>query len=311
MTVDAVISWVDGNDPVLNATREGYLTAEASSNEEVAAPVRYCNSGEIGYCVDSLLRFAPWIRRIYIVTDGQDPGISSGKVEVVDHSVIFRGYGECLPVFNSNSIETFLWNIPGLSEHFLFLNDDFFLVSPSSPEDFFTDGKVICRARWSSLAGYRFQRWIKPTKHGRPHCGFKDFLVNGAALAPSNVREGSFLYLAHTPRPLLKSWFSGFCSEHPGAVSLNLQDRFRSPRQWQTQEPFYLDMYSQGRCIVENPSARAFYYSPRKHGRMLGWADREEALCVCANSLGSASGPQRERFFGWLRERTLSFGQDK
>jgi hypothetical protein len=43
-----------------------------------------------------------------------------------------------LPTYNSQAIEACLHRIPGLSEHYLYLNDDFLLGREVSPEDFFT-----------------------------------------------------------------------------------------------------------------------------------------------------------------------------
>jgi len=235
MKIDAVIPWVDGNDATLSAKRNSYLLPEERENEDIAGSTRFTSVGEIYYCVTSLLKFAPFLNKIYIVSDGQDPKIDNPKVEVIDHKTIFKGYEDKLPVFNSNSIETLIWNIPSLSEHFIYLNDDFFLVSPVTEQDFFPNGKLNCFGDWYSVALYRFERFIKPKKHGAGHVGFKDFMVNGLDLVGGGNK---FIYLAHSPRPLLKSWFENFCANHPEAVERNLKDRFRSADQWQTQESF-------------------------------------------------------------------------
>jgi hypothetical protein len=92
------------------------------------------------------------------VTDNQFPSsIDRQKAErdnirVVDHREIFRGHEQLLPTFNSYAIETMLWRIEGLSDRFLYFNDDMMLVGPTEPTDFFSDdGKVILRGRWSNL----------------------------------------------------------------------------------------------------------------------------------------------------------------
>jgi hypothetical protein len=58
---------------------------------------------------------------------------------VVSHREIFGDTGR-LPTFNSQAIESRLHRIPGLAEHFLYLNDDVFLARPVPPELFFTPG---------------------------------------------------------------------------------------------------------------------------------------------------------------------------
>ena len=70
------------------------------------------------------------------------------KVNYVYHRSIFKEYSDYLPTFNSIAIETMLWRIEGLSEHFLYFNDDVFLARPLKNKDFFYDGKTIIRGRW-------------------------------------------------------------------------------------------------------------------------------------------------------------------
>ena len=58
-------------------------------------------------------------------------------VSIVDHKDLFEEYSEYLPTFNSLSIETMLYRIPGLAEQFIYFNDDFFLANNTKLEDFF------------------------------------------------------------------------------------------------------------------------------------------------------------------------------
>ena len=119
--IDAVVTWVDGNSPEHRKQRARYDLSGQSGKDDVAGEIRYSSLGEINYCIASILRFAPYIRNIFIVTDGQDPGLGdfvekyfpgqSGRLKIVDHRVIYRGYEKYLPVFNSLSIETLLWRI--------------------------------------------------------------------------------------------------------------------------------------------------------------------------------------------------------
>ena len=127
--IDAVITWVDGDDPNHRMKRRKYACADELTNDDVGGEIRYRSVGEIRYCVASILRFAPFVRKIFIVTDGQDPKLdgfisrnfpdNEKKIEIVDHKVIFQGYESCLPVFNSLAIETMLWRIPGLADRFI------------------------------------------------------------------------------------------------------------------------------------------------------------------------------------------------
>lgn len=58
------------------------------------------------------------------------------------HDEIFPDPAD-LPTFNSHAIEACLHRIPGLSDHYLYFNDDIFLARPLRPEHFFTAGGTI------------------------------------------------------------------------------------------------------------------------------------------------------------------------
>lgn len=144
--VDFVYLWVDGSDPVWQAKRNrviGHTEAKSAVNCEG----RYANNDELKYSLRSLEMYAPWIRRIFIVTDNQVPewlDTSHPKIRIVDHTEILPA--QSLPCFNSRLIEHFLWKIPGLAEHFLYGNDDMFINKPVLPETFFAkDGLPIVR----------------------------------------------------------------------------------------------------------------------------------------------------------------------
>lgn len=153
--VDAVITWVDGSDPAHKQKRDHHLTqAQAPLHDNGTNPHRWVCSDELNFCLRSIANHAPWVRRIWIVTDSQIPEIASlsdefaAKVSVVDHREIFAGYEDALPTFNSLSIETMLWRIPGLSEHFLYFNDDVFLTAPVIVTDFFAGNGPVLRGKW-------------------------------------------------------------------------------------------------------------------------------------------------------------------
>ncbi|MFD3775787.1 stealth family protein [Streptomyces sp. NPDC058612] len=135
--VDAVYTWVDGADPQWRARRA--RVSDEPYHEQAANEARYLNRDELRYSLRSLHLYAPWVRHVYLVTDGQAPSWlaeSHPGLTLVDHRDIFAD-PTALPTFNSHAIESRLHHIDGLSEHFLYFNDDFFLGSPLTPEDFF------------------------------------------------------------------------------------------------------------------------------------------------------------------------------
>lgn len=135
--IDAVYAWVDSADPVYAAARAPWLARPASTDPYSQGQARTRSLDELRYSLRSLDMFAPWIRRVYLVTDMQRPEWLAPSVTVVDHREILADHGQ-LPTFNSHAIESALHRIPGLSEHYLYFNDDVMLGNRVSPSDFFT-----------------------------------------------------------------------------------------------------------------------------------------------------------------------------
>ena len=141
--IDIVYTWVDGDDPDWNAKRERVATAVGRELHRVAnSQTRFVNRDELRYSLRSIYYFAPWIRKIYLVTDNQVPNWvndDSDSLRVISHRELFPDL-EQLPTFNSHAIESVLHRIPGLSEQFIYMNDDVFLSSVVNPESFFEVG---------------------------------------------------------------------------------------------------------------------------------------------------------------------------
>nr|WP_246284423.1 stealth conserved region 3 domain-containing protein [Nocardioides perillae] len=137
--VDVVFTWVDGSDPAWDERRRRRLAelGEPPGDPRSRGRARYADRGELRYALRSLHLFAPWVRQVHLVTDGQRPDwlADHPRVRVVDHREVLPA--EVLPTFNSHAIETALHRVPGLSEHFLYFNDDVVLGRPLGPSAFF------------------------------------------------------------------------------------------------------------------------------------------------------------------------------
>lgn len=304
MKIDAVITWVDGNDPILAAKRSQYGDKKALIREDIGGATRFSNLGEIHWCIRSLNKYAPYLNKIYIITDGQDPCVESRiPVEIVDHKQVFKGYEEYLPVFNSPAIETMMWRIPGLSEHFILLNDDFLLIRPTSPSDFFTDdGKAICYARKFSTYWAKTLFYLSSLKSGYKRVTFKHALYQGSDLA-GNRRF--FFYLVHTPRAFLKSECEKYYSEHPEDIITNIKYRFRDVGQYQIQSLLYSLMWEKNMCILRKPSKYLLFVQHWKGVKYLSEkflkADNNpDCIFACFNSLDNASDEERQTVTDWV-----------
>jgi len=141
--IDLVYTYVDGSDKELETKRDMYMKDYYIYNQ----PIRYVNIGELNYSLKTALKFIPWINNIYIITDNQIPLIdkdllNNKKIKIIDHTEIIPI--QYLPTFSSNVIESFMHNIPHLSEIFLYNNDDFFFFDYINKNDIYEviDGKI-------------------------------------------------------------------------------------------------------------------------------------------------------------------------
>jgi hypothetical protein len=319
--VDAVITWVDGADPVHKAKLDTFIAQMGGARPRAANPSRFHNSNEIEYCVTSLLKFASWIRTIYIVSDSQQPEfmkrlqgtLYESRVKIVDHSDIFRDYESVLPTFNIRSIMTVLWRIPGLAENFIFLNDDFALIRPVKKEDFFRDNKVVIRGRWVGFSDQTISRklvnWWRKIMGTSPDINPQERVRHLAAQEYSAKLAGMktrYYQLQHNPHPWRRSTTETFFSANDDLFRSNLSFRFRSAEQFISEcLAAYLEI-SNGHAILEN-KIETMQLKPAEQNLIrlknkLQLASRSEKFVfVCIQSLEDASPDAAALVIEWLR----------
>nr|WP_315267568.1 stealth conserved region 3 domain-containing protein [Microbacterium lemovicicum] len=140
--IDMVFSWVDGSSSEFLRQRAARLT-EYVVGEGDDGPARFRQVDELRYALRSVHMYAPWVRRIFIATDSPAPAWlrDHPRVTVVPSDAFFADTSS-LPTHNSHAVEAQLHRIDGLSEHFLYSNDDMFFARPVDPDLFFTPGGV-------------------------------------------------------------------------------------------------------------------------------------------------------------------------
>lgn len=135
--IDFVVMWVDGNDPAWQEEKNKYSVKKTADG----TIYRYRDWDLLQYWFRGVETFAPWVRKIHFVTWGHTPewlNKSNPKLNIVRHEDFIPE--KYLPTFSANSIENNLHRIEDLAEHFVFFNDDFYLIKPVTKEDFFANG---------------------------------------------------------------------------------------------------------------------------------------------------------------------------
>ncbi|KAG9065124.1 Xanthine phosphoribosyltransferase 1 [Linnemannia hyalina] len=187
LTMDVVYTWVNGSDPRLLVIKEGYedrspffqayraadearwgkIRNAGHTHTPAAADLtsnRFRDMNELKYSVRSVSKYfsRTLFNRIHILTTAVDERneevqvpswldleASGDRIRMVPHGAIFDN-SNSLPSFNSLAIESQMHHIPGVTDVFLYLNDDVFL------------GKEMVAADiWTPLYGFVFH--MEPT----------------------------------------------------------------------------------------------------------------------------------------------------
>lgn len=135
MKIDFVITWVDGADPEWLKEKQHYLP-------DTDTDLRRFRDWELlKYWFRGVEKFAPWVNKVHFITWGHLPeflNIDHPKLNIVNHEDYLKE--DYLPTFNSNAIELSMYKIKDLSEHFVYFNDDTFIIKDVSMNDFFEKG---------------------------------------------------------------------------------------------------------------------------------------------------------------------------
>ncbi len=311
--IDAVVAWVDGTDPKHLQKRIQYSNSLSRAPIPGAESTRFHSFNEVTYCVLSILKFAPFINKIYIVTDDQNPKIDAvikqffperfNDIRRVDHLEIFEGYEELLPTFNSIAISSMLWRIKGLANQFVYFNDDIFCIRPLVPEVWFKKGRPVLRGQWHFPP---FERLLWD--------GIKRFFGQKKIAASFQIHQWRAAQLfrfqwryfrsGHTPLPMRRDHLENFYTQHPELLASNISSRFRTYEQFNT---VALSSHLEIRNGNKNRSAiNAVYMQP--HHRGVEYVNKKFNKCLhssavyflCIQSLDQASQAEQEKVKEYL-----------
>ena len=310
---DIIITWVDGSDPALKAKRDHYMQgAQTPLHDNGINPHRWLCSDELNYCLRSIANNAPWVRRVWIVTDGQIPIMANlsasftAKINIIDHREIFAEFEDVLPTFNSLSIETMLWRITGLAEHFLYFNDDVFLTSAVTFCDFFTENGPVMRGKWVDYAR------LQGCEDSRDEAALLNHYnqINAASIAGYSANH--MFASAHVVHPMRRSIMAGLFDTHRDRFIRNSAFRFRCTDQFLPQSLHNHHCIKNGLGSIHathdylHVAANAIdkWSTPEVH-EFLSSTSRAQIKFLCVNNL-----PEVERRFpkarAWIEEAISS-----
>jgi len=283
--IDVVYTWVDGDDPDWRESKSKHAAdGESNFKQRVFKDERFRSRDELKYSLRSLELFAPWVRKIFIVTADQVPdwlNVDHPKIEVVSHRDIYRTSSH-LPTFNSSSIETQLHHIDGLSRHFLYFNDDFFLGQLCDPSDFFFANGVLRSFPGDQRA---YEREIDETSEEYIQAD-----KNALELFMERFEATGRAIMQHVPYPSDRELLAEMESLWQKEFDTCAEQRFRSSRDLR---PIAFMQYhygfQTGRSIPSKVTHRYLaLWSPHIEKQMQGALESRSCKTLCINDVGLA-----------------------
>ena len=192
-TIDFVLPWVNPND---NKWAKQYVEYSVINNRSVRITGSRWRDWELlNYIFRGIEKYMPWINNVYLILSSEsqlESWMNINKIKVIYHKDIIPK--PLLPTFNSCTIEIFLHNIKGLSEHFIYSNDDIYITNYCTPDDFFTNG----------LPNISLKKMPFSTEHNmfRNQCANSQDLVSNEI---TSAQRGFIYKNYHSVVPMLKS----------------------------------------------------------------------------------------------------------
>jgi UDP-glucose 4-epimerase len=276
--VDIVFSWVDGTDKEWQRARarrmESYVVGEGDEAE-----ARFRQIDELRYALRSVHTYLPWVRNILIATDSPAPGwlAEHDRVRIVRSEEFFAD-PEVLPTHNSQAVESQLHRIDGLSEHFLYSNDDMFIGRPLGPEAFFSPGGITKFVEASTRIGLG--------ENTARRSGFENAARMNRRLIRDRFGRLITRHLEHAATPLRRSVIAEMAEVWPEQFTATAASRFRAATNISvTNSLYHYYALLTGRA-VQNTDAEVLYVDTTTHkglGLMRGLLKRRAWDFFCLN----------------------------
>jgi hypothetical protein len=298
--IDIVFSWVDGSSAEFQRQRAlrmaSYVVGEGDDHE-----ARFRQLDELKYALRSVHLFAPWIRNIYIVTDSPRPAwlAEHPRVTILRSEEFFKDTS-VLPTHNSHAVESQLHHIEGLSEHFLYSNDDMFFGRAVDPEMFFSPGGVSKFILSNTRIGVG--------DNGPTRSGFENAARVNRALLRDRFGVTITRHLEHAAAPLRRSVIHELEAEFPEDFARTSAAQFRQATDVSvTNSLYHYYALLTGRAVTQ-PSAKVRYVdtTAREGVRQMKQLLKRrnfDFFCLNDGSFPELDGEERAHAVLWFLDR--------
>ena len=309
--IDIVYRWVDPNDAEWRRQRDTWIERHSQPQAvDAISDNRFADHDELRYSLRSVAKNLPWIRNIHIVVHGQQrPSWTSNHpaIRFVSHETLFTN-PDHLPTFSSTAIESHLDRVPGLADHYLCSDDDFFFCRPITPDQYFLEDGTPRIAFWK--VGRFLRRYLRvaagePSPH---YGGFANNWINTNRALNSLYGGARRPIVRHHATALKKGMLLDAERRFPEELKRTSASRFHST---DGVAPIGLAVYLayHEKCAVASDGGLTTAFIPlgdddRANETLLRRARRSQPQLVCLNDDTTAKGAERasDRMRGFLDE---------
>ncbi|KAL6633131.1 hypothetical protein U3516DRAFT_885698 [Neocallimastix sp. 'constans'] len=227
--ISIVYTWVNGSDPNHQEIKSNYNGGIKKVDQ------RDRSMDELRYSLRSLEKNLPWHEGlIYIVSPNQIPSwlnTEHPRIKIIDQATLLPP--EYNPTFNSFSIEFYLDKIPGLTERFIQLNDDYFFKRYIHPSFFFNQKKFPnfyygrTHVHKGFKEAYQISNLKEKTTWHKKYWG-SIFHTNGV-IKEKYGEEAHIVMLQHAPYVWYRDIFEPMRQYYGKYISQTLSHKFRHP----------------------------------------------------------------------------------
>jgi hypothetical protein len=215
--IDLVYTWVDDQWPGYRDLLHTHAGVRHDHN-----PNRTRDNLELlRYSLRSVARYMPWVRNVHLLTcRPQMPAwLDASRVSLIHHDQIMEP--RVLPTFSSFAIVSHVNRIPGLSQRFVYMEDDMLLGAPVGVADLMDDrGRLLVYPRMERTASptLRDDSRVSPWNASLARCNH---------LLDERFGRARRRTVNHVPLLVDRDLWNDMLAEWPDAIEHTRTSRFR------------------------------------------------------------------------------------
>ena len=224
--ITILYTWVDGSDPNFLKTKAKYNGGKKEINS------RFRSADELKYSIRSVEKYMPWHEGdIIIFTAQQIPhwlNTTNPRIKMIFHKDVIPKY--ITPTYDSDVIELYFDKIPGISEQFIYFNDDVFVNNYVHPAFFFTTKEHYPRIYLSNKVYFNKKKINKEIKRNSIHNNFYAKSYHTDLIIKKYFDPNfQYYYLEHVAHVFYRDLMELFRHIFEEEIKVVVTDRFRNP----------------------------------------------------------------------------------